>query len=115
MPASSAFLDFLLDQLQPLGPVATRRMFGCTGLFQHGRMFAVVTPAGRVYMKADAANLEHFTRQECQPFIYRSRGKDVTLGYYEPPETVLDDQDDLLHWAQLGLAAAARAAQTTPR
>ena len=33
MPVSADFRDHLLDQLEPLGPVSARRMFGGAGLY----------------------------------------------------------------------------------
>ncbi|ALM53505.1 TfoX/Sxy family protein [Halomonas huangheensis] len=108
----SELADFLIDQLAPLGPVSRRRMFGCAGLFQDGRMFALISGDGRLYVKADADNVARFAEHDCPPFTYVTRGRQVALSYYEPPETVFDDQDELLDWARQGLEAAARAPET---
>jgi DNA transformation protein len=42
MPTRSQFVEFLIDQLQPLGGVSARAMFGGWGVYLDGRMFALV-------------------------------------------------------------------------
>ncbi len=109
MPVSREFLDFLLDQLSALGSVSVRRMFGSAGLYQDGRMFALVSGENRLYVKADAMSRARFEAAGCRPFTYAVAGRpDVIMSYFAPPETVLDEKDELLAWARLGLEAAAR-------
>lgn len=120
MPVSAEFLHFLLDQLTPLGGISTRRMFGCVALICDGRMFALVSREDRFYVKADAFSRARFVEASCPPFTYtvaeRSGAtKEVALPYYAPPETVLEDGDELIAWARLGLEAAARAPEKKPR
>ena len=55
MPVSTEFLEFLVDQLGPLGPVRSKRMFGGAGLFMDGTMFGLVVDDG-LYLKADDEN-----------------------------------------------------------
>ena len=43
MVASDGFAEFLREQLASLGHVTMRRMFGKTGVFCDGLMFAMVT------------------------------------------------------------------------
>jgi DNA transformation protein len=42
MAARDGLVDFLRDQLAPLGLISPRRMFGVTGLFCEGVMFGVI-------------------------------------------------------------------------
>jgi DNA transformation protein and related proteins len=37
----SEFASFVVECLQPLGPVSARRMFGGCGIYLHGTMFAL--------------------------------------------------------------------------
>ena len=57
MVASNSFADFLREQLAPLGHVAMRRMFGKTGVFCDGLMFAMVTD-DTLYFRVDDHNRE---------------------------------------------------------
>lgn len=59
MASDQAFVDFVLDQLQPAGPVSARKMFGEYGLYWDDKIFALVcdnklfvkpTAAGRAYL-----------------------------------------------------------------
>ncbi|GGE51958.1 transcriptional regulator [Agaricicola taiwanensis] len=121
MPASSGFIDLILDQLSPLGAVSPRRMFGGVGFFSGGRMFALVTSEDRFYVKADDENRARFVEAGCEPFAYvmtspSGAQRKVALPYYAPPETAHDDPEEFLSWARLGLEAANRApAKVKPR
>ena len=42
MPATPAYLDFLLEHLAPLGTITQRRMFGGHCLYCNGTVFALV-------------------------------------------------------------------------
>jgi len=61
MASDHLFVDFILDQLQPAGPVSARKMFGEYGLYWGDKIFALVcdnklfvkpTAAGRAYLQA---------------------------------------------------------------
>jgi DNA transformation protein len=45
-----------------------------------------------------------------EPFTYEARGKKVRIGaYWQVPERLFDDPDEMLDWARGALAAARRA------
>jgi len=61
MPSDHPFVDFILDQLTPAGPVSAKKMFGEYGLYWDDKIFALVcdnrlyvkpTAAGRAYLQA---------------------------------------------------------------
>ena len=54
MVASDGFGAFLRDQLAPLGRITMRRMFGKTGVFCDGAMFAMVTE-NTLYVRVDGS------------------------------------------------------------
>lgn len=105
MAQASEFLDYVVDQLGPVGGVAARRMFGGHGLFRDGTMFAIVA-ADTLYFKVDERNLADFETAGAAPFTYMRAGKRVALSYYEVPAEVIDDADDLAAWARKALDAA---------
>jgi hypothetical protein len=59
MVASATFAEFLREHLAPLGRVTMRRMFGKTGVFCDGVMFAVVTE-NTLYVRVDDQNRTTF-------------------------------------------------------
>ncbi|MGY2221442.1 TfoX/Sxy family protein [Pseudomonas gingeri] len=111
MSSSRQYLNFVLEQLEPLGSVASKRMFGCTGIYLNGLMFALIDGDDGVYVKSDADSVGFFEAAQCYPFTYRSRGREVALSYWSIPHSALDDRDELLLWARRGVEAAVRASQ----
>lgn len=54
MAVTDSFVAFVLEQLDPLAPIASKRMFGGVGLYAGDLFFALI--AGDVlYLKADEA------------------------------------------------------------
>lgn len=101
------FVDFLCEQLAPLGPVSSRRMFGKTGLFCGGVMFALVSDEA-VYLRVDDGNRKLFAEAAAEPLRYRRAGRMIDLAYWRAPDRLLDSKEELLEWASAALAAARR-------
>ncbi|HEX6980378.1 MAG TPA: TfoX/Sxy family protein [Alphaproteobacteria bacterium] len=105
--SGSDFVAHVLDLLRPLGGVAARRMFGGHGLFRRGLMFALIDD-DVLYLKVDDRTRPDFVAVGAAPFTYASRGRTVTMSYYEAPPGLFDDPDEMRAWAQKALAAASR-------
>lgn len=116
MVASAGFADFLREQLAPLGPLTLRRMFGKTGVFRNGLMFAMVTE-DTLYVRVDDGNRAVFAEAASEsPLNYEKRGRSIDLSFWRVPDRLLDEPDELLRWAGAALGAARRvAAQRPPR
>jgi DNA transformation protein and related proteins len=110
MTASESFVELLEDALSGLGPMSVRRMFGGAGLYADGVMFGLIS-GDTLYLKADSQSQRAFEAEGLQPFTYQTRGKHrIALSYWQIPERLLDDPDEMLDWARTALAAARRAA-----
>src|SRR4051794_21654352 len=108
MVASASFAAFLREQLAPLGHLATRRMFGKTGLFCDGLMFAMVADDA-LYFRVDDDNRAAFKEAEAFPRLsYEKQGRTIDLSFWRAPERLLDEPDELVDWARTALAAAGR-------
>jgi len=119
MVASDGFAGFLREQLAPLGHVTLRRMFGKTGVFCDGLMFAMVTE-DLLYFRVDDHNRAAFEEAgSFPPLNYEKGGRTVDLSFWRAPERMLDEPDELVAWARTALAAARRVAakreRTAPR
>ena len=119
MVASDSFAEFLREQLAPLGRVTMRRMFGKTGVFCDGLMFAMVTD-NMLYFRVDDGNREDFKEAESfPPLNYEKKGCTIDLAFWRAPERLFDEPDELVAWARAALAAAHRVAakreRTAPR
>jgi DNA transformation protein len=112
LAVSESFRAFVLDQLEELGNVLPRSMFGGVGLYRNGLFFGII--AGDVlYLKADDRTRAVFEAAGSQPFKpYPDRGG--TMKYFSVPISVLESPPDLARWARLAVAAATRAADTPP-
>ncbi|MEM8948267.1 MAG: TfoX/Sxy family protein [Pseudomonadota bacterium] len=105
----SEFVHFVVENLQSLGPVAAKRMFGGHGLFLHDVMFGLIA-WDTLYFKVDGVNRPAYDERELAPFSYvGQRGRTATMSYCEAPPESLDDAGVLRAWASEAYAAALRA------
>ncbi|TAJ38278.1 MAG: TfoX family protein [Reyranella sp.] len=115
MVASDSFAEFLREQLAPLGRVTLRRMFGKTGVFCDGVMFAVVAD-NMLYLRLDDHNRAAFAEALASPLLnYEKKGATIDLAFCRAPERLFDETDELVAWARLALAAARRVAAKRKR
>jgi DNA transformation protein and related proteins len=119
MVASGGFAEFLREHLAPLGRVSMRRMFGKTGVFCDGLMFAMVTD-DTLYFRVDDHNRAAFKEaQSFPPLSYEKNGCTIDLSFWRAPERLFDEPDELVTWARAAVAAARRVAakreRTAPR
>ncbi len=105
MAVSADYRDFVLEQLAPLGQIASRAMFGGVGVYANGLFFALIAD-DVLYLKGDETlrpELEAAGAQAFKPF-----DGDKAMAYWSAPAEALDDQEILLDWARKSLAVAAR-------
>src|SRR5882762_10057837 len=102
--------DFLIDLFAGFGPVTIRRMFSGFGISADGTNFALALRGG-LYLRADEQTIPRFEAEGAKPFQYQTRAKTVTVAsYWQLPERLYDDPEELTGWARAALAAAQRAA-----
>jgi DNA transformation protein len=102
---SRQFQEFILDLLAPLDPMA-RRMFSGVGLFHGGAMFGLLV-RDVFYLRVDDKTRERYERAGSSAFSYVRGDRSVSLAaYYQVPEGLLDQQDELLQWARDAIGAA---------
>jgi DNA transformation protein len=102
--------DFLIDLFSDFGPVTIRRMFSGYGISADGTNFALALRGG-LYLRADGETIPRFEAEGSKPFQYQTRSKTVTVAsYWQLPERLYDDPEELTVWARAALAAAQRAA-----
>jgi DNA transformation protein len=102
--------DFLIDLFADFGPVTIRRMFSGFGISADGTNFALALRGG-LYFRADENSIPRFEAEGSKPFSYQTKAKTVTVGsYWQLPERLYDDPEELTVWARAALAAAQHAA-----
>ena len=106
MPVSAAYKAFIQDLLSGFGPVSIRNMFSGAGLYTEGVMFGLLAD-DTLYLKADELFASAFAAEGKGPFTYRRKGRaPVAMSYWEVPERLLDDPEELTAWASRALAIA---------
>jgi DNA transformation protein len=104
--------EFIRELFAQFRPVTVKRMFGGAGLYSEGIMFGIVFD-GAIYLKVDETSIPEFERENSQPFVYtRAKSADrvgrASLSYWQLPERLYDDPDELAVWAGRALAIAER-------
>ncbi len=96
-----SFLEFVREQLAPLGELRVKRMFGGHGIYRGEAFFAIVH-RGRLFFRTDPADRVHYAaRGSCEFKPSRTQ----TLGtYWEVPADVLEDPELVLKWARKAAA-----------
>jgi len=108
MVIRNEFAGFVVESLQPLGPVSARRMFGGHGIFLEGLMFGLIAD-DQLYLKADDSNRAAYEAEGLAPFTYTRGGKTLELSYRQAPGEAFDDPEVLCSWGREAFAAALRA------
>ena len=101
---SAGFKSFVLDQLEELGDVTPRSMFGGVGLYHRGVFFGILA-RDTLYLKVGASNRVDYTRAGMEAFKpYPDRSG--TMKYYAVPLEILESPPDLAVWAGKAIAVA---------
>ena len=102
---NSSYVDFVKEQLSGLGPIDGRGLFGGTGLYLNGVIFGFVD-GDTIYFKVTDSNKQDYIDEGMEPFVYQGKNKPVSLSYYQIPERLLDEPDELLIWAEKAVNAS---------
>lgn len=115
MAVSDSFLAFVLEQLEAVRNVTSRKMFGGVGLYSDGSFFALID-SGTLYFKVNDETRPAFVDAGMGPFRpYADRPDEAMNGYYAVPVSVLEDRDELAAWAGLAVGVAERAKARRPK
>lgn len=112
MPVSDDYLDWLLRQLEELGAVTPKRMFGGVGLY-HGGVFFGIVDDDATFLRVDDATRPAYEERGMGAFQPIETAKPMRL-YFQVPEDILADTQDLAEWARAAVSAA-RGAKKSPR
>jgi DNA transformation protein len=104
MPVSPDYRAFVLEQLEPAGPIVAKNMFGGIGLYSSKYFFAIVSN-DTLYFKVDDANRPDYVANGMSPF-QPFKNKPAMLQYYEVPIHVIEDRPQLEAWARKAIDAA---------
>ena len=92
-----SFRDIVLDQLRSLEGVSCRAMFGGYGLYLGADFFGILYD-GRLYFKTDESTREAYRDRGMG--LFAPGGNQVLKSYYEVPEEIVEDDEELSSWAR---------------
>jgi DNA transformation protein len=104
LAVTESFKKFVLDQLEELGDVTPRAMFGGVGLYRRGVFFGIMA-RDVLYLKVDDSSRKEYIRHGLKPFNPYS-WRPGTLHYYEVPLSVLESATELARWARAAVQVA---------
>lgn len=105
MVKSSEFNEYILELLSPLGHVRSRAMFGGYGVYVD-EFFVAIIVDDTLFFKTNDETRPAFVELGCRPFVYESKGKHVSMSYFEAPIDGIDSTDSIAPWLKLALTAA---------
>jgi len=103
------FVSHVVELMQSIGPVNSKRMFGGHGIFLQGLMFGLVADSV-LYLKTDQDGEGEFIAMGLEAFTYNKNGKDFKMSYYQAPEEALEDGEEMNTWANKAYAVALKVA-----
>jgi DNA transformation protein len=111
MAISASAIAHAEELFAPFGDIRIRKMFGGAGVYCDDLFFAILDDEV-VYFKVDDETRKEFEKRGLRPFAFEMKdGSSATMSYYNAPEEIFDDEDELKRWATLALDAAGRAAK----
>jgi DNA transformation protein len=111
---ANGFRELLAELFEPVGGVSFRKMFGGTGIFRRGIMFALVAD-DVLYLKADESTAADFEAEGSGPFVYQARNKPHAMPYWRLPDRLYDEPDEFCAWALAAFAVAERSQEERPK
>ena len=109
MTKANPYLEYLFEQLAPLGRITARAMFGGHCLYADGVVFALVADH-ELYLKVDAVSRPMFEARGLQAFR-PFPDQDLVMSYYAAPAELFESAEVLREWGGAAVAAGFRAAR----
>ena len=105
MAVKPEYLAYILEQLEALGRLRSRRMFGGVGLYS-GELFFGIIDDDTVFFKSDARNSADYTARNMPRFMPFPERPEAVMAYYQVPADIIEDAESLVVWARKSVAVA---------
>ncbi len=120
MAVSGEYKAFVMEVLEPLGDIRIRAMFGGGGVYYRDLMFGLIA-SETLYFKADDLNKPAYEAEGMDPFVYEAppkngkEGRKISMSYWELPDRLYDEPEELIEWAKEAIEAATRNKKAKPK
>lgn len=105
MAVQAQYLAYVLEQLEGLGRVSTRRMFGGVGLYCDGLFFGLIDD-DTLFFRTGAGNAADYDARRMPRFMAPANRPAGEKGYRQVPADIIEDPESLVAWARKAVAAA---------
>jgi DNA transformation protein len=114
MAISKQFVEYVIEQLQGLERLTSRRMFSGVGLYSDGLFFGLLYHE-RLYFKTDDTTRPEYEARGSEGFRPpRPNLTRIKMRYYTVPADVLEDAEELVKWARQAKAVALSSENAKP-
>lgn len=104
MAVSQAYADFIVDELEWVAPITTRKMFGAIALYADGPIFGIIDD-DVLYFKVDDSNRQWYVDAGSEVFM-PDKDPSKVMRYYQVPAGVLEDRHMLADWMNASITVA---------
>lgn len=92
-------MKYVMELLEPIGPVQTGRFFGGVGISNGFAQFAMIM-GNSLYFVVNEDTRGKYEQAGMQPFSYTTKKGHIQVRrYFELPEDILTDPEQLRVWA----------------
>ena len=110
MAVQPRYLAYVLEQLEGVGSVQSRRMFGAVGLYR-GELFFGLIDDDTLYLKTDETNCSQYQTRNMPRFMPPVNRPMGPMGYHQVPADIIEDAESLASWARQSVEVALRKAK----
>ncbi len=108
------YLLYILDLLQPHGPITSKSLFGGYGIYYGPAIIGIIVES-QLYFKVDESTRADFEEYGSKPFIYEGKTKTVAMPYMTLPESVLENSELLPEWLENAYQVSLRHRKAKPK
>ena len=110
MAVQPGYLEYVLEQLEGVGSVQPRRMFGGVGLYR-GELFFGLIDDDTLFLKTDESNCAQYQARNMPRFMPPANRPMGPMGYHQVPADIIEDAESLVTWARQSVEVALRKAK----
>lgn len=105
---STEYTEYIIELLEPIGPIQTSRFFGGVGISNGFAQFAMIM-GNCLYFVTDENSRDKYEQAGMQPFSYMTKKGQVQVRrYFELPEDIFTDPEQLRLWANEAMQVAGK-------
>lgn len=107
MTKSNPFHEYVMNEVfYELDGVTSRPMFGGFGIYKDGIFFALIDQ-DNLYFKVDETTRKDFENAGSKQFTYPMKDRKLSrLNYWELPESIIEDREELEKWVEKSVKVA---------